>query len=164
MVDGIERLVMSDFRYDKALAEVEDDVLLLEWDVAASPEDLHTFTEQALADPRRIMVAPYRLYVTSRRSQPLPSGPVWAHRYDTGHHVGEGDPFCHWFGLGMVYLPRWVVVEFLQDLAMYQRRNQWHEGFTDCLFSMWHWRAYRVEVPICWDVRPVHLHNQLISP
>jgi hypothetical protein len=156
--DQIERFVMGDYRYD-GLADLDDDILLVEWDTAFGPEDLERFTEFALADPGRVAVAPYRLYVTSIRNQPLPK-PVWVHRYDTNRHVDEGDPFCHWFGLGMTYLPRELIRLFMLEC----RRRNWAEGLNDCTFSMWHWRVTKRQVPICWGVRPVHLHYQLSTP
>lgn len=161
--DQIERFVMDGYRYDR-LAEVDDDILLLEWDVAVGVEDLERFIDRARSDPTRIIVAPYRLYVSTIRETPLPGGPKWVHRYDTGRHVDTGDPFCHWFGLGMAYLPREIVRVFSIDLANHLKQNQWVEGFNDCSFSIWHWRVTRQQVPICWDVRPVHLHYKLTSP
>jgi hypothetical protein len=152
--DGIQRLVISGYRYD-ALAGIDDSVVLIEWDVACDPVDLRAFAQAAAAAPERVLVAPYRLHVTTVRGAPLPA-PVWVHRYDDGRHVETGAPFCHWFGLGLAYLPRPLVLAYLADA----QAGGWSEGLNDCSFSMWHWRVVATQVPIAWEVRPVHLHYQ----
>lgn len=153
--DTIERLVIDNHKYE-ALENVDDDVLLLEWDIAVGQEELAAFAERARREPDRVLVAPYRLYVTSFKSLPLPK-PVWVHRYADGRHVETDAPFCHWFGLGMTYLPKALVRGYLEAM----RANNWAGGFDDTGFSAWHWRTQQVEVPITWDIRPVHLHYQI---
>lgn len=145
-------------RYDyRILEHVDDDVLLVEWDVAVDKEQLTAFARRATSTPDRVLVAPYKLYhFSSDRDRPEP---VWAHRKYIGSpetgtlvHVTEDDPICHLWGLGLVYLPRWIVVEFL---------NAWDGTFSDGAFSGWHYRNIVEDVPIAWDVRPVHLHYQI---
>jgi hypothetical protein len=147
VVDGIEKLIIDNFTYEK-LFDVDDDIVMLEWDIAIDPEDLDRFTTAARADPDDVRVAPYRL------RRPPPRSTVWVHRYDTNRHVQEGDPFCHWFGLGLTYIPKGILAAFKSDLD----KHRWAEGFNDCTLSMWHWRVTQKEVPIMWDVRPAHLH------
>ena len=62
--------------------------------------------------------------------------------------VAEGEPTCHLWGLGVTYLPRVVIREFLEA---------WPGHFNDGAVSGWYYRHYG-ETPIAWDVRPIHLH------
>lgn len=155
VADNMERLIVKGFRYDPWLNGQLDDVLLIEWDIAVSREDLSRFAGWARQRPDRPLVAPYRLYQTTRTRRPL-QRPVWAHRYDNGQPVQDGAPFCHLFALGMVYLPQAAIAGFFQ--AMEDRPEMRTEGFTDGAFSGWWWRTSGEVTPICWDVRPVHLN------
>ena len=156
VVDDIERLVIDRHDY-KPLAAIDDDVLLLEWDIAVGQEDLRHFAAHAAQDPDRVLVAPYRIYADAYN---LPAD-IWAHRRWDGTGVGTvnpagaapvdtGDPACNLFGLGMVYLPRRVHRQFAAI--------SWASHFGDTSFSMWHYEHVTHDVPICWDVHPVHLH------
>lgn len=150
VVDTLPKLVLDGYDY-APLLQVAEDVLLLEWDVAVAREDLDCFIRQALADPGRVLVAPYRLYITTVHGHPLKQ-PVWAHRRTDGSHVQTGEPTCAYFGFGMAYLPRALIERF--GMA-------WSGHFSDGSFSGWHRREVTDRVPICWDVRPVHLHYPL---
>lgn len=154
--DGIERLVIQNHDY-KRLATIKDDVLLIEWDIAVGQEDLRHFAQHAAEDPSRVLVAPYRIYADAYH---LPED-VWAHRHWDGTGLGTispvgarpvetGAPVCNLFALGLTYLPHSIVARFA-DLAS-------HSHFGDTQFSMWHYEHIATEVPICWDVHPVHLH------
>lgn len=166
VVDGVRRLVVDD--YDMSpIAGAGDDVLLLEWDIAVEPCEINEFAAVARKEPGRIVVAPYRLYrygpsAFHAGARPVPGRWVWAHRVENGagsfRHVTEADDVCHYFGFGMVYLPRPVVMSYMEDRAA-DRRSDW--GFSDGSLSAWHWRVLRREVPIVWTVRPVHLHFEL---
>jgi hypothetical protein len=156
VVDDIERLVIERHDY-KPLAAIDDDVLLLEWDIAVGQEDLRHFAAHAAEDPDRVLVAPYRIYADAYN---LPAD-IWAHRSWDGDGVGTvspngavpiatGAPFCNLFGLGMVYLPRQVHRGFVAVA--------WAANFSDTSLSMWHYEHVAKEVPICWDVHPVHLN------
>jgi hypothetical protein len=145
--DTIERLILRDYDY-APLAEVDDDVLLVEWDIAVDGHDLALFAAHARQTADRVLVAPYRLYVTTVRSVPL-RAPVWCHRRTDGSHVDTGEPFCSYFGFGLIYLPRTVVTAF---------RAEWSGHFSDGSFGGWHRRRVTDQVPIDWDVRPAHLH------
>jgi hypothetical protein len=156
VVDDIERLVIDNHSYGP-LSAVDDDVLLLEWDIAIGQEDLRHFADHAAKDPDRVLVAPYRIYADTYNL----TADVWAHRRWDGTGLGTvtpsgavtvetGDPTCNLFGLGMVYLPRRVHREF----GAVARSSH----FGDVSFSMWHFEHVAEEVPICWDVHPVHLN------
>jgi hypothetical protein len=153
VVDGIEHHVMADYSY-RGLGDYRDDILLIEWDMAVSAEDLARFRERIAADPSRVLVAPYRIYEATTRPTKLPMGPVWVHRkYVDGskgssRFVDEGDPDADLWGLGLTYLPRDIIREFLEF---------WPGHFSDVSLSGWHYDRYG-SVPIAWDVRPIHLH------
>lgn len=148
---------MDDHDY-RCLDAIDDDVLLLEWDIAVGREDLAEFAARAAAAPDRVLVAPYRLYFfASERERP----PVWAHRRyegtpETGslRHATPADETCHLWGLGMTYLPRAVVRRFL---------DAWPGHFSDVSLSGWHYRNVEQDVPITWDIRPVHLHYDITT-
>lgn len=156
VVDDIERLVIDRYDY-KPLFAIDDDVLLLEWDIAVGQEDLRHFAAHAAEDPDRVLVAPYRIYADAYN---LPAD-IWAHRSWGGDGVGmvapngavpvaTGASFCNLFALGMVYLPRHVLRGFASVA--------WAANFSDTSLSMWHFEHVAREVPICWDVHPVHLN------
>jgi hypothetical protein len=162
VVDGVERLVMTDYDY-RVLADVDDDVLLLEWDIAVAREDLAVFAARAAAEPDRVLVAPYRLYISGREGERELPAPVWTHRRFTSPHsmrfVTPADPTCHLFGLGMVYLPRPLVLGFLDFLAGMSAERT----FDDGTFSQWHYSRVRRDVPVVWDASPVHLHYPTVT-
>lgn len=174
VVDGIERFVIDNFDY-RGLVDLDDDVLLLEWDIAVGLEDIEHFAEHAEREPERVLTAPYKLYRDSsyRDYWPDPDQP-WT--WMLNHWVGEGsrpnaaqgqtipgsetfmpevgDKTCNGFGFGMVYLPRDLIRAFVETDPT---------RFMDVPFSVWHYHNVRHDVPICWHVRPVHLHFDVPS-
>lgn len=145
VVDATEKLLIEDYDY-APLADVGDDVVLLEWDIAVDRDELAGFIDRAKQDPERVIVAPYRLYVTTERSHPRK--PVWVHRRADGSHVDFGDPSCAFFGFGLTYFPQALVTAF---------RAAWPGHFSDTSFSGWHHKNVG-EAPILWDVHAAHLH------
>ena len=143
VVDKMQRVTVDGYDYS-GLAAIMDDVCLLDWDIAMSPEDRTVFACRAAADPDWPRVAPYRLY--HRKSEWAAYRPGW-------EPVDYGEPTCSYFGFGIVYLPRILVVE-----CLWTRRNR-TEALTDCEFSTWFWERYRRPTPIDWDLHPVHLHE-----
>lgn len=154
VVDPIQRFVMTDYSY-RGLADLNDDVLLIEWDLAVGKEDLESFVAQAHAEPERVLVAPYRIYQVTGSDEEFPR-PFWVHRRYvdetemTMRFVQPDDPTCHLWGLGLTYLPRAVIHGFVTDYP--------GETLSDAAISGWHHRRYEQETRIAWDVRPVHLH------
>lgn len=147
VVDGLPRIEMSGHDYAPVLGQLDGDTVIVEWDLAVSREDMDRFTSICEFAGGRVRVAPYVLYPVSTG---LPE-PVWAHR-----HVGRnpawiktGDLSCDLFSFGLVYLPHAIVKRYLET----------DPGVAgDARFSQWHHAAGLGPVPVCWDVRPVHLH------
>lgn len=166
--DGVERLVMDGYDYT-ALGDYDDDILLLEWDIAVGREDLHRFATDASRRPGRVLVAPYRLYPEPGgvleqkwRHRLDEHGSIWVHlRYDGLwlEPVDTGEPYCQNFGFGMIYLPRGLVRGYLDMAGRYEKMRR----LSDSSFSMWHYHHVQPDVPICWDVRPVHLHYDITT-
>lgn len=161
VVDEVERLVIDNHHYGPLL-DVDDDVLLLEWDIAVGQEDLYGFADTARQDPGRVLVAPYLIYADAYQ---LPAD-IWAHRAWDGTGLGTINPvgarpvetgaaFCNLFGLGMVYLPRPIIRQFFV--------GRYSAHFGDTEFSMWHYQHVAKQVPIAWDVRPVHLNYRNLT-
>ncbi len=160
VVDGIQRLVIHGYDYT-VLGDVDDDVLLLEWDIAVGEEELHAFASRAAEEPSRVLAAPYRLYPGGSLRDPSRTTPVWsAWRYAVDQQAGgvvevqPGTPTAHVVGLGMTYLPRDLIRRYLAD-----RSPDW--GFSDIAFSGWHHREVTPDIALDWAARPVHLHYQL---
>lgn len=155
VVDGIDRFIMDRYDY-RQLGDVGDDVVLIEWDLALDRPDLERFMQRAADNPEQVRVAPYLLYPASTGKRE----PHYCHKIRVGDNrwvTGPEDPVCQMFGFGLVYLPRVLILKFLETLIRNRR-------FSDVTFSHWHWRrAPRVnrDVPIDWDVRPVHVHYDL---
>jgi hypothetical protein len=156
VVDSIERFMIDRYDY-RPLTTVGDDVLLLEWDIAVGQTELKAFATRARATPDDVLVAPYRIYADTYG---LPDD-IWAHRWWDGDGAGTvspngarpvatGDPTCNLFGLGMVYLPQALIKAHVTEC--------WSAQFGDTQFSMWHYQNVKQDVPVMWDVRPVHLH------
>jgi hypothetical protein len=168
VVDALPRFEVDNYDV-RGLAELDDDVLLLEWDIAIGKDQLRAFVDRVKQEPARVLVAPYRVYheggsgrlfnppkLIHRRFLPGVATPgTWLQiREDNAREVQEGES-CHLFGLGMVYLPKWLLHGFRDD---YLQRNPL-AALNDELISEWHFHhAEDPEVPITWDIWPVHLH------
>lgn len=148
--DEYPRIFIDNYDHS-GLAALDENVLLLEWDIAVSPEDVNRFADFALKDPSRVAAAPYRLYPVSTGL----AGVVWSHRLVVSQvpwmlRWGIGERFADMVSLGMTYLPRDVIRHYL--------RENHGQPFTDTLFGMWHYRVIGKKIPIDWRVHPVHLH------
>jgi hypothetical protein len=150
VVDRLPRVTMAGYDYMPVLdrlGRADGGTVIVEWDIAFSPEDRAAFDSAIAADPQRVHVAPYRLYP---RSTNLPA-PVWAHRA-AGRlppWIGDGEPVCDLFSFGLAYLPAAIIRRYLATRP---------EVTGDAVFSQWHHDAGLGPVPVHWDVRPVHLH------
>src|SRR6478735_9107366 len=66
VVDNLPKFLMGDYSY-RGLGDLDDDVLLIEWDMAIGKEDLDRFLGHIGDDPSRVVVAPYRVYELTER-------------------------------------------------------------------------------------------------
>ncbi len=132
--------------YGRALAELDADaVLLLEWDIAVDGYDLQRFRELALRTPDVPLTAPFKIGVGPNRR--------WANAVGHGDDfrpVREGEPWCYWFGFGLVFLPTPLIRGFL-DARLPGSAGQ----FTDSNFNRWWDRGAAID----WNTRPTHLHG-----
>jgi hypothetical protein len=154
--DDAVRLLNDNYDY-RGLAAFGDDVVHVDWDTAVSREDLVTFAEIARRHPEQVLVAPVPVYADSRKGL---RRTVWnLLRYegaDRTRYLQAGEPFCHLFGFGMVYLPHVLLVAAEDAFA-----DQPGVVFSDIAFAGWHHQNVNAEVPVAWDVRPVHLHYRI---
>jgi len=158
VVDDIPRFLMGgdDREFDyRRLVELNDDVVLIEWDIAVGAEQLEMFMQRAAAEPDRVRVAPYLLYRGGKggsRSQRT----FYCHRIrEQGMRTwvkGPEDTYCHMFGFGLIYLPGAIIRAFVDQMEPTSH-------FGDTEFSRWHMRnSQHRNVPIDWDCHAVHLH------
>lgn len=158
VMDDIPKLVMSGFDY-RCLVDVDDDVCLIEWDIAVGGEQLATFMARAVAEPDRVRVAPYLLYRGGRRGgrHGTTQIPYYVHRVVSQTQkrwARPDDTHCQMFGFGLTYLPARFVRGFADHLKP-------HNQFTDSTFSRWHMlTAPNRNVPIDWDCHAIHLHYE----
>lgn len=145
-------VVRQDCDYRPVLAQLAADTVIVEWDLAVSPEQIEAFTASAALTPDEVQVAPYRLYPASTA---LP-GPVWAHRCSDGRGgwrwITEADRAADLIGFGLVYLPLAIVRQYLAETS---------GPSSDTTFSRWHYERVQRTVYVDWDVRPIHLHYRL---
>jgi hypothetical protein len=140
---------MNGYDYREMFEHVDDDVLIVEWDIAVGAEHFAAMADLIQTTPDGVVAAPYRIYLV-----PRDPGPHWVmRRYaeDGGlRWVEESDAACHFFGFGLTYIPR--------DLWRAHAAANLRGRVSDTDFSRWHHENVAAEVPIPWDVRPVHLH------
>lgn len=156
VVDSLDRVEIQN--YDMHfLTEMNDDVILLEWDIAVGQHDLYNFIAHCRDTPNVVHVAPYILYPVSLHEL---TAPAWAHRHMIQEMplqlgwVDYGDPVCDIFSTGMVYIPK----EICKRLGESDDLVTWENNINDSKFAFWHYYKIGKKVPIHWDVRPVHLH------
>ncbi len=159
VVDDIPRFMMGgegnrEFDY-RGLADLGDDVVLIEWDIAVGAEQLELFMARAAAEPDRVRVAPYLLYRGGKRGGQAQT-PFYCHRIrEQGMRTwvkGPADTYCHMFGFGLIYLPAAIIRAFVGQMEPTSH-------FGDTEFSRWHMRHCKHRnVPIDWDCHAVHLH------
>lgn len=151
VVDDAERVIIDDYDYRHL---PDGDLIHLDWDMAVHREDLERFAEFCSDS---VVVAPYLMYADSKKHgyKAQRGRTRWAlRRYEgnTTRICTEDDKTCHLFGFGMIYLPdgliRAAAAEFPDRIL------------DDATFSQWHYRNHG-EVPIVWEVRPVHLHYRI---
>jgi hypothetical protein len=164
----------SNFGYWGLFEKATESFCLLEWDIALSFEDRKRFENYCKADPEHIHVAPYQHYGYKNVYTDFSH----IHRQGPMNFAREGDPYCFYFGFGLIYLPLHLVKQYMRDAEngfvvnteagstcpLYPGEPKFDESF-DCIFSDWYTTAWDMEpVPIHWDVRPIHLNYDVKSP
>lgn len=155
VVDELPRLLMAGQNY-KTVSQYRsigtedgwptENFCMLEWDVALDTQSRRVFAAEALLEPRRVLVAPYRWvdswinFVGNDGRGPTPDS----------RPVIESDTTCDSFGLGCIYIPRAILTEFLAQ--------QDHLGFTDYTFGLWYRQKYG-PARLTWRVHPQHVHD-----
>lgn len=153
---------MTDFDY-RHLVDLNDDIVLLEWDMAICYDRLEEFMRRCAAEPDQMRAAPYLLYESS--AHPSFVSPHWAQFVvDTNSRrlrpVARGEPICNRTGFGLTYLPGAMIAQFAAVLKRHPRHK-----FTDMTFSYWHDRQRHFgPIPIEWDCEVVHLHYRSGDP
>lgn len=156
VIDQIDQVVIDNYDM-RFLTDLNDSVILLEWDIAVAKHDLYNFIVHARQAPHLIHVAPYPLYPESLDEI---VAPVWAHRHMLNpmplqmRWIEYGDPVCDIFSTGMVYIPRDIVGRLSESDDLIT----WHSNITDSKLAFWYHFNIGEKVPVHWDVRPIHLH------
>jgi len=158
VVDDIPRYVMREYDYRGMFDEADDDLLIIEWDIAVGAEHFDAMRDLIASEPDAVHAAPYRIYTLKRDR-----GPHWVMRrlrdddpddISGARWVTEGDTHSHLFGFGMTYIPRAL-------WQAYKATVRGRDPVNDTRFSKWHHDHVRAEVPIPWHIQPVHLHFPL---
>jgi hypothetical protein len=97
VVDDIPKFIMGDegerqFDY-RGLVDLDDDVVLIEWDIAIGAEQLALFMARAKDEPDRVRVAPYYLRPRNADVGAWPAGHALQHvRVRAGVSAAGVDP------------------------------------------------------------------------
>lgn len=156
VVDSFDKIEMDNYDM-RWLADMDDSVILLEWDIAVAYHDMWNFKAHCASAPNLVHVAPYPLYSDSLEDL---HAPVWAHRTMINpmplqlEWIDYGEPVCDIFSTGMVYLPQ----EICHRVAESDDLITWHNNITDSKLAFWYYYNVGQKVPVHWDVRPIHLH------
>lgn len=158
IIDDAQKLINVCYNY-QGLVDIDDDIIHLDWDQAIGRDDLITFARRARQNPDRVLVGPTPI----ERDYPNGHSSNWnCFKYEPNgvskRFVKTGEPTCDLFGFGMVYLPRKMVLEFVDTYRA--QLDAGTERFNDMAFSGWYTNAYG-PADICWDVTVVHLHYRI---
>lgn len=154
--DEIERCYISDYD-NRSLLDFKSDVLVLEWDIALSREDLESLVELCRGYDD-VLSVPYRLYFES--DVRIPKTGVWSSQILldpvtlASRWVRSDDLTCDMFGFGCTFVPYRLLLQFVEDGGFRAGDSR----MTDTNFSLWHYRRISRKVPLLWDFKPVHLH------
>jgi hypothetical protein len=122
---------------------------MLEWDMALDKRSQLVFAGIAIIEPREILVAPYAFHNTwSCWIGNDGSGPSADSR-----PIKRNELYTDSFGLGCIYIPYQILVEFL-DSGEATTPN----GFTDSTFGKWYRQKYG-QARVTWEIHPQHLHD-----
>lgn len=139
--DYIERLYNRPFDYS-GLKQYNDDVVLLEWDIAVSKPDLDGFIERAKGDWP--IVAPFLARDGSKYMH-------WRTEDYGLRPIVRNEPDCDLFGFGLVYFPAWVIRECPIGYGG-------SSIMSDGTLPRWLQEQESRPIPVDWSVTVVHLH------
>jgi hypothetical protein len=169
-----EQIYIGNYNYwDFFNSGLDDDVIIIEMDMAISYTDRRRFEAYCREKPDIVHVAPYE----HRQFKNVYEQAGYVHRNCVNAFVRPGDEYCLYFGFGLVYLPLQMIGQFVKaisdgvivkddrdhdfDLGMKYETGEPANFASDCTFSYWHSTVIGDPVPVHWDVRPVHLHYQV---
>ena len=148
VVDQLDVIEMYD--YDMHfLGDLNDDVILLEWDIVVAQHDLFNFIAHSSASPHKIHVAPYILYPESLDDL---VAPVWAHREMVRElplqlrWIDYGEPVCDIFSTGMIYIPKAIITRLQESDDLIT----WQHNITDSKLAFWYYHTIGEKVPVHW--------------
>lgn len=156
VLDNCERLYIPSIDYSPLLA-LDDNVLLLEWDVVVGKDELRAFARKCLDEPDEVRVAPTRQYNTRqwRKEKKRNFNEEWFvyKRLDIGRRTLEyGEPYCNEFAFGVIYLPYWAIKGFMDS-------KQPTTPFIDRTFAIWFNKVTEFHpVPVEWDTNAIHMN------
>jgi hypothetical protein len=159
IIDDCERVYIKTVDY-RPLADLNDDVIHLDWDVAVGMVELRNFAKKCLAEPNTVRVAPTMMYSSRYWRDELPGdGRGWFTDWmvQVQMNVGTrpikyGEPYGHFFSFGLVYLPKQILRDFVNQLKD-------NEQFRDREFCQWFQKSTGgTSVPVEWATNAVHLN------
>ena len=158
--DNCERVYIDTVDY-RPLVELGESFIHLDWDIAVERNALRDFAQKCIADPDTVRVGPYKGYPTRRRHDKW----AWANHekwyvwrnsnpggYGSKIELVPGDPFCHWFAPGFMYVP----FEYWKGYCD-STTEAVCEGFPDWYHKNIGWDEFPVE----WDVNAIHLNYSM---
>lgn len=159
VMDNCERVYIDTVDY-RPLIDIGENFIHLDWDIAVERNRLRDFVRKCEAEPDVVRVGPYKGYPTRR----------WHHKWAWANHekwyvwktdearlqrieLKPGDPYCHWFAPGMMYMPFDLWKEFYDD----EGYKVICEGFPDWYHVKHGWTDWPVE----WDLNAIHLNYSM---
>lgn len=154
IVDQLERFYNQDYGYAGfQQVTAEDDIILLEWDIAIDQPNLRRFIRHCETQPDWPVTAPYHKteddivhWMHFRKTGMSPhGGELW-------RPIFEGERDCDQVGTGIMYFPQGILDGCPNSDAGSQVLN---DGLISrYLRSLPQWKP----VPIMWDITVTHLH------
>lgn len=162
--DVVERIAVEDGAYglaiqkmaQRALAEGQPGLFMLEWDIAIGLDGMAKMEAAAKWKPELIHVVSYALHWTSRPVEQLVQ---WNAPIDV-HEVRDMAPVthstksilnCDYPGLGLIWFPAWV-------LELMEAENRWQAlRYPNADAVFWGWVG-KSKMNVVQDVNVVHLH------
>lgn len=140
VVDGKKRFYVQDYNL-RGIEQTEADYLvILEWDIAISNEDLSFFQGECAYSPDEVHVVPYRI--------PTNQGYRWSPWKGDGRKdlrwISTGAGRCDGFGFGCVWIPVYALRYFCAASS---------DPLNDTNFSLW-WKRGAV---VHWSCIATHL-------